>query len=72
MSSRLYDPRVVPRAPGQLSELSIPQPTTPLLSWTALTICRNVDVLVIGAGPTGLGAAKRLNQMVRHRGLSKL
>ena len=24
-----------------------------------------VDVLVIGAGPTGLGAAKRLNQLVR-------
>jgi hypothetical protein len=26
---------------------------------------RKVDVLVIGAGPTGLGAAKRLNQLVR-------
>lgn len=25
---------------------------------------RSVDVLVIGAGPTGLGAAKRLNQIV--------
>ena len=25
----------------------------------------DVDVLVIGAGPTGLGAAKRLNQIVR-------
>lgn len=25
----------------------------------------SVDVLVIGAGPTGLGAAKRLNQLVR-------
>jgi NADH dehydrogenase FAD-containing subunit len=24
-----------------------------------------VDVLVIGAGPTGLGAAKRLNHLVR-------
>lgn len=24
----------------------------------------NVDVLVIGAGPTGLGAAKRLNHIV--------
>ena len=24
-----------------------------------------VDVLVIGAGPTGQGAAKRLNQIVR-------
>lgn len=24
----------------------------------------SVDVLVIGAGPTGLGAAKRLNQLV--------
>jgi cation diffusion facilitator CzcD-associated flavoprotein CzcO len=23
-----------------------------------------VDILVIGAGPTGLGAAKRLNQIV--------
>lgn len=30
-----------------------------------LTIDSNVDVLVIGAGPTGLGAAKRLNQIVR-------
>ena len=27
--------------------------------------CSEVDVLVIGAGPTGLGAAKRLNQLVR-------
>jgi cation diffusion facilitator CzcD-associated flavoprotein CzcO len=26
---------------------------------------RSVDVLVIGAGPTGLGAAKRLNHIVR-------
>jgi threonine dehydrogenase-like Zn-dependent dehydrogenase len=26
--------------------------------------CSYVDVLVIGAGPTGLGAAKRLNQLV--------
>lgn len=25
----------------------------------------SVDVLVIGAGPTGLGAAKRLKQIVR-------
>jgi hypothetical protein len=25
---------------------------------------RQVDILVIGAGPTGLGAAKRLNQVV--------
>ena len=25
----------------------------------------SVDVLVIGAGPTGLGAAKRLHQLVR-------
>ena len=30
-----------------------------------LTVSSNVDVLVIGAGPTGLGAAKRLNQLVR-------
>jgi cation diffusion facilitator CzcD-associated flavoprotein CzcO len=30
----------------------------------------NVDVLVIGMGPTGLGAAKRLNQIVSaHRHL---
>lgn len=27
-------------------------------------VCSNVDVLVIGAGPTGLGAAKRLNHIV--------
>lgn len=26
---------------------------------------QEVDVLVIGAGPTGLGAAKRLDQLVR-------
>ena len=25
----------------------------------------DVDVLIIGAGPTGLGAAKRMNQIVR-------
>lgn len=30
-----------------------------------LTAASSVDVLVIGAGPTGLGAAKRLNQIVR-------
>lgn len=31
----------------------------------SLTMCSSsVDVLVIGAGPTGLGAAKRLNQIV--------
>lgn len=30
----------------------------------------NVDVLVIGAGPTGLGAAKRLNQIVCHSTIS--
>ncbi|EGY22477.1 UDP-galactopyranose mutase [Verticillium dahliae VdLs.17] len=32
----------------------------------------NVDVLVIGAGPTGLGAAKRLNQLRRQNGPSWL
>lgn len=34
-----------------------------------LTFClhSSVDVLVIGAGPTGLGAAKRLNQIVCFR-----
>lgn len=29
-----------------------------------LTTLSDVDVLVIGAGPTGLGAAKRLQQLV--------
>ena len=29
-----------------------------------LTRSSEVDVLVIGAGPTGLGAAKRLHQLV--------
>ena len=28
-----------------------------------LTIASDVDILVIGAGPTGLGAAKRLKQI---------
>ena len=28
------------------------------------TMATEVDTLVIGAGPTGLGAAKRLNQLV--------
>jgi ribulose 1,5-bisphosphate synthetase/thiazole synthase len=28
------------------------------------SVYSSVDVLVIGAGPTGLGAAKRLNQIV--------
>ena len=29
-----------------------------------IPFCSNVDVLVIGSGPTGLGAAKRLKQIV--------
>lgn len=33
-------------------------------------LCSNIDVLVIGMGPTGLGAAKRLNHIVcAHRHL---
>ena len=32
--------------------------------------CRDVDILIIGAGPAGLGAAKRLNQIVRLSDLS--
>jgi ribulose 1,5-bisphosphate synthetase/thiazole synthase len=37
--------------------------STPIVQlW--LTCPSSVDVLVIGAGPTGLGAAKRLNQIV--------
>jgi hypothetical protein len=38
------------------------RPNPPIL--TILSAHSNVDVLVIGAGPTGLGAAKRLNQIV--------
>jgi hypothetical protein len=38
-----------------------PSPNKNLLTFN----CSEVDVLVIGAGPTGLGAAKRLNQIVR-------
>ena len=33
--------------------------------WPKADRLSSVDVLVIGAGPTGLGAAKRLNQLVR-------
>ena len=39
-------------------------------TWSPALLCfadnrhSNVDVLVIGAGPTGLGAAKRLQQIV--------
>jgi NADH dehydrogenase FAD-containing subunit len=36
---------------------------------TQLKAHSSVDVLVIGAGPTGLGAAKRLNQIVRSSNL---
>ncbi len=36
-----------------------------LLADSRLPFCSNVDVLVIGAGPTGLGAAKRLSHIVR-------
>lgn len=50
----------------------VPPPTrdhdsaTTLQSSIPLTLYyRQVDILVIGAGPTGLGAAKRLNQVVR-------
>lgn len=48
---------------------------------TIVLLDSSVDVLVIGAGPTGLGAAKRLNQIVRifpaalagkNKGLTKL
>ena len=44
-----------------LSLPSVPPPTMP----TSLTKQTDVDVLIIGAGPTGLGAAKRMNQIVR-------
>ena len=37
---------------------------SPLALANLLMECSSVDVLVIGAGPTGLGAAKRLNQLV--------
>ena len=36
----------------------------PLATFTLLMESSSVDVLVIGAGPTGLGAAKRLHQLV--------
>jgi hypothetical protein len=35
-----------------------------MLSEDVTDLSSEVDVLVIGAGPTGLGAAKRLNQVV--------
>ena len=39
---------------------------SPLIQSSPKANClSSVDVLVIGAGPTGLGAAKRLNQLVR-------
>jgi ribulose 1,5-bisphosphate synthetase/thiazole synthase len=44
----------------------LPQPQRYFQTYSSLTQCYSeVDVLVIGAGPTGLGAAKRLNQIVR-------
>lgn len=36
----------------------------PMDNTTDNNVFSSVDVLVIGAGPTGLGAAKRLNQLV--------
>jgi hypothetical protein len=39
-----------------------PRPIAPCEAIADLN--RSVDILVIGAGPTGLGAAKRLNQIV--------
>ena len=39
-------------------------PMSDILALTDLTNS-SVDILVIGAGPTGIGAAKRLNQIVR-------
>jgi NADH dehydrogenase FAD-containing subunit len=46
--------------------VSLSPPARPsLAARIVLTGGSSVDVLVIGAGPTGLGAAKRLNQIVR-------
>lgn len=37
-----------------------------MIAWVCANMMDSeVDVLVIGAGPTGLGAAKRLQQLVR-------
>lgn len=38
-------------------------PTIFVLGTVFLILHRSVDVLIIGAGPTGLGAAKRLHQL---------
>jgi NADPH-dependent 2,4-dienoyl-CoA reductase/sulfur reductase-like enzyme len=37
--------------------------STPSLSHQEMAPTKTVDVLIIGAGPTGLGAAKRLHQL---------
>lgn len=49
----------------KIPPLGVPRdPTRGHVAERALS-CRNVDILVIGAGPTGLGAAKRLHHIVR-------
>jgi NADPH-dependent 2,4-dienoyl-CoA reductase/sulfur reductase-like enzyme len=47
------------QCPSKCKLLSQPVATSTLLT----IVYSEVDVLVIGAGPTGLGAAKRLNQL---------
>lgn len=49
-------------APKEMSVFNLTFHQNPEL--TSFFPLRNVDVLVIGAGPTGLGAAKRLQQTV--------
>lgn len=48
---------------GMVKEMYVPKKK--FQGWQTLTsVHSQVDILVIGAGPTGLGAAKRLNQIV--------
>ena len=60
-------PRKKCMLPPSFTALPASERSPPLFSLPivlGLTDSSNVDVLVIGAGPTGLGAAKRLHQTV--------
>lgn len=61
--------KISPNSEGHTCrENGLPRRVCPVIAERKLLLIvmdSSVDVLVIGAGPTGLGAAKRLNQLVR-------